>query len=311
VSTPAIRTEGLAKYYGPVVGIEDVSLEVGRGDVFGFLGANGAGKTTTIRLLLDLLRPSKGRATVLGLDCHRESLAARRKIGYLPGELPVYPDLSAAGYLDFLARIDDRPVAPDYLRTLLRRFDVSNVDLRRRLREQSHGMKQKIGIIQALMTRPPVVILDEPTAGLDPFMVHAFREVIEELRAAGDTTVFLSSHVLTEVETTCDRVGIIRGGRIVHVSSIDALRRDAPRRVVVTFARPVPCGFHLQVEDVHVAAMTETRWELDVRGTMGPLLQALGSLPVQDLQVEPFSLERHVLGLYGAVDAEKREAPCA
>jgi ABC-2 type transport system ATP-binding protein len=314
VSAPAIRLEGLAKYYGPVIGIEDVSLDVERGEVFGFLGANGAGKTTTIRLVLDLLRPSKGRAAVLGLDCHRDSLAARRAIGYLPGELPVYPDLSAGGYLDFLARIDARPVAPEYLRSLLRRFDVSDVDLGRRLREQSHGMKQKIGIIQALMTRPPVIILDEPTAGLDPFMVHAFREVVDDLRGSGDTTVFLSSHVLTEVETTCDRVGIIRGGRIVHVSSIDALRRDAPRRVVVVFSRPVPApstlsGFRLEAEDV--AAVSDARWEVDVRGELGAFVQALAGMPVQDVHIEPFSLERHVLGLYGAADTGRRIPQCA
>ena len=315
MTPPAIRIEGLAKYYGAVIGIEDVSLQVERGEVFGFLGANGAGKTTTIRLLLDLLRPSKGRAAVLGFDCHRDSLNARRHIGYLPGELPVYPDLSAAGYLDFLARVDDRPVSPEYRRALLKRFDVSEVDLRRRLREQSHGMKQKIGIIQALMTRPPVVILDEPTAGLDPFMVHAFREVVDELRRTGDTTVFLSSHVLTEVETTCDRVGIIRGGRIVHVSSLEDIRRDAPRRVVVTFARTVPhpslCGFRLQAEGIDAVGVTETRWELDVRGELGPLLQAIGSMPVRDIQVEPFSLEQHVLGLYGSAEVERRVERCA
>ena len=311
MSTPAIRIEALAKYYGPVIGIDDVSLHVERGEVFGFLGANGAGKTTTIRVLLDLLRPSKGRAAVLGLDCQRESLAARRQIGYLPGDLPVYPDLSAGGYLDFLARVDDRPVAPEYLRALLQRFDVSEVDLRRRLREQSHGMKQKIGIIQALMTRPPVVILDEPTAGLDPFMVHAFKEMVEDLRKSGDTTVFLSSHVLTEVESTCDRVGIVRGGRIVLVSSIDALRREAPRRVVVTFARAVPGGFRLQAEGVDIVATTDTRWELDVRGPMGPLLHVLGSMPVQDLHVEAFSLERHVLGLYAERAPERSVERCA
>ena len=182
MSGAAIRIDGLAKYYGPVIGVEDLSLQVERGEVFGFLGANGAGKTTTIRILLDLLRPSRGAASVGGFDCQRQSRQARRTIGYLPGELPVYPDLSAGGYLHYLSRLDDRPVPPAYLAELLRRFDVSDLDVRRRLRDQSHGMKQKIGIIQALMTRPAVVILDEPTAGLDPFMVHAFRDVIEDLR---------------------------------------------------------------------------------------------------------------------------------
>ena len=307
MSAPAIRVDGLAKYFGPVIGIDDVTLQVERGEVFGFLGANGAGKTTTIRLLLDLLRPSKGRASVLGFDCHYDSLNARRQIGYLPGELPVYPDLSAAGFLDYLAALDGRPVDPAYRRLLLRRFDVSDLDLRRRLRDQSHGMKQKIGIIQALMVRPPVVILDEPTAGLDPFMVHAFRQVIDDLRRGGDTTVFLSSHVLTEVETTCDRIGIIRAGRIVLISSLAELERDAPRRVRVQFSRPVPV---LALPGIVVRATSPAEWEAEVSGPLGPFLKSLEPLPVHDLHVEPFSLERRLLELY-ASPTESERAQCA
>jgi ABC-2 type transport system ATP-binding protein len=292
----AIRIDRLAKYYGPVIGIEDVSLQVERGEVFGFLGANGAGKTTTIRVLLDLLRPSKGGASILGFDCHRQSLQSRRQVGYLPGELPVYPDLSAAGYLKHLSQLDNRPVAAEYLTGLLRRFDVSDLDLRRRLRDQSHGMKQKIGIVQALMTRPPVVILDEPTAGLDPFMVHAFREVIEDLRRTG-TTVFLSSHVLTEVEATCDRVGIIRAGRIVNISALADLKAAAPRRVVIQFASAV--ARPPAIDAVSVRSMSPDRWEVDVNGPLESLMRVVAPLPVRDMSVEPFSLERHLLALYG------------
>src|SRR5215468_4379232 len=186
----AIAVEGLTKHYGTVVAVSELAFTVRRGEVYGFLGANGAGKTTTIRLLLDLLRPSRGRAAVLGVDCHRDSLAARKLIGYLPGDLPIYPDLSARDYLTYLSQLDGRAVPRDYLQHLQRRFDVSDVDRRRPLREQSHGMKQKIGIIQALMMRPPVAILDEPTAGLDPLMVQAFRETVAELKAEGRTTVF-------------------------------------------------------------------------------------------------------------------------
>ena len=307
MSAPAIDLAGLGKYFGPVVAIEDVTLRVERGEVFGFLGANGAGKTTTIRLLLDLLRPSNGRASVLGFDCHRDSLRARRQIGYLPGELPLYPDLSAQGYLDYLAQLDARPVEAAYLSTLLRRFDVSAIDLRRRLRDQSHGMKQKIGIIQALMTRPPVVILDEPTAGLDPFMVHAFRDVIDMLKRGGDTTVFLSSHVLTEVETTCDRIGIIRAGKVVLVSTLEALEREAPRRVRVQFSRPVAVPV---LAGVTITNAAPTEWDLEVVGPLGPLLRAVDALPIHDLHVEPFSLERHVLRLYGS-PAAATDAACA
>jgi ABC-2 type transport system ATP-binding protein len=294
----AIRTDGLTKYYGAVVGIENLSLEVARGEVYGFLGANGAGKTTTIRLLLDLLRPSRGRATVLGIDCHRDSLAARRLIGYLPGDLPIYPDLSARDYLAYLARLDGRPVPPEYLRHLLKRFDVSDVDERRRLRDQSHGMKQKIGIIQALMARPAVAILDEPTAGLDPMMVQAFRETVAELRQGGETTVFLSSHVLAEVESTCDRIGLVRGGRLVTTGTIEDIKRDATRRVTVLFSTPVP-GPASRLPGVTLRSATATQWVLDVRGPIGSLIASLAGLPVHDLVVDPFRLEDYISQFYG------------
>jgi ABC-2 type transport system ATP-binding protein len=294
----AIRAEGLTKYYGAVIGIEDLSFEVARGEVYGFLGANGAGKTTTIRLLLDLLRPSRGQIAVLGVDCQRQSLEARRLMGYLPGDLPIYPDLSARDYLSYLARLDGRPVDPGYLRHLLTRFDVSDVDQRRRLREQSHGMKQKIGIVQALMTRPPVVILDEPTAGLDPLMVQAFREIVAELRRGGETTVFLSSHVLAEVESTCDRIGLVRGGRLVTTGTIEEIKRAATRRVTVIFCRPVPAP-EWTLAGVESISVSTTEWVLDVRGPLGPLLEFLSGRPVLDLKVEPFRLEDYIARFYG------------
>jgi len=294
---PAIRAEGLTKYYGAVVGVEDLSFEVARGEVYGFLGTNGAGKTTTIRLLLDLLRPSRGRVAVLGVDCQRESLAARRLIGYLPGDLPIYPDLTARDYLSYLSRLDGRPVPAGYLRHLLARFDVSEVDQRRRLREQSHGMKQKIGIIQALMTRPPLVILDEPTAGLDPLMVQAFRETVEELRQGGEATVFLSSHVLAEVESTCDRIGLVRGGCLVTTGTIDDIKRDATRRVTVLFGGPVAAP-GITPAGVTLRSAAESVWTLDVKGPLGPLIEFLAGRPVADLKVEPFRLEDYITQFY-------------
>ena len=297
MNAPAIQVDGLTKYYGAVIGVEELSFDVLPGEVYGFLGANGAGKTTTIRLLLDLLRPSRGRASVLGFDCRRDSLEARRRIGYLPGELPVYPDLSAAGYLDYLAKLDGRPVSRRYLDELLKRFDVSDVDLTRRLREQSHGMKQKIGIIQALMGQAPVLILDEPTAGLDPLMVQAFRDAIDTLKENRATTIFLSSHVLTEVEATCDRIGLIRGGRMVASGTIADLKRNAARRVIVELREPVPTPFPV-LQGVTVVSSAGRRIELDVQGPLGPVLQALATLPVHDLQVESFTLEDFVARYY-------------
>ena len=298
MSAAAISAEGLTKYYGAVIGIEDLSLEVASGEVFGFLGTNGAGKTTTIRLLLDLVRPSRGRATVLGVDCHRESLAARRLIGYLPGDLPIYPDLTARGYLDYLSRLDGRDVSPRYLQDLLERFDVSDIDQRRPLRDQSHGMKQKIGIIQALMAKPRVAILDEPTAGLDPLMVQAFRETVSDLKHAGETTVFLSSHVLAEVESMCDRIGLVRGGRLVTTGTIEDIKRDAARRVTVTFCRDVPAPDRVP-PGVTVRSTTASAWTLEVRGPLGPLVGFLGGWPVRDLQVDPFKLEDYITQFYG------------
>ena len=297
MNAPAIQVDGLTKYYGAVIGVEELSFDVQPGEVYGFLGANGAGKTTTIRLLLDLLRPSRGRASVLGFDCRRDSLEARRRIGYLPGELPVYPDLSAAGYLDFLSNLDGRPVSRRYLDELLKRFDVSQVDLTRRLREQSHGMKQKIGIIQALMGRAPVLILDEPTAGLDPLMVQAFRDAIDTLKENRATTIFLSSHVLTEVEATCDRIGLIRGGRMVASGTIADLKRNAARRVIVDLREAAPTPFPV-LQGVTVVSNAGRRIELDVQGPLGPVLHALAAFPVHDLQVESFTLEDFVARYY-------------
>ena len=294
----AIRVDGLTKYYGPVVAVEGLTFQVDRGEVYGFLGANGAGKTTTMRLLLDLLRPTGGRAAVLGVDCHRDSRRSRRLIGYLPGELPIYPDLTAAGYLDYLARLDDRPVSPGHLRHLLERFDVSSTDLARRLRDQSHGMKQKIGIVQALMAQPPVLILDEPTAGLDPIMVQAFRDTLGDLRRRGDTTVFLSSHVLSEVESTCDRVGLVRGGRMVATETIDSLREKAPRRVTISFTGDVAAAVP-DLPGVAVRQRTPREWQLEITGAMGPLLRELQPLPVHDVQIAPFRLEDYIAGFYG------------
>jgi ABC-2 type transport system ATP-binding protein len=297
VADAAIRATGLTKYFGPVIGVEELSFDVARGEIYGFLGANGAGKTTTIRLLLDLLRPSRGRATVLGLDCHGQSLEARRRIGYLPGDFPVYPDLTAEGYLRYLGQLDGRPVSRKYLDELLQRFDVSGTDLRRRLRDQSHGMKQKIGIIQALMGRAPVLVLDEPTAGLDPLMVQAFRDVLDSLRKQGETTVFLSSHVLTEVETTCDRVGVIRGGRLVATGTIADLKHSAARRVIVDFRDPVTAAMP-SIPGAQMVSRSDRRWVLTMQGPTGPLVRALADLPVHDVEIEPFRLEDYVARHY-------------
>jgi ABC-2 type transport system ATP-binding protein len=300
-ATSAIRTNGLTKYYGAIVGIEDVTLDVHRGEVFGFLGANGAGKTTTIRLLLDLLRPTHGSASILGFDCQRDSLDARARVGYLPGELPIVPDQTGASFLKFLTRVGGLDVSDTRLAWLLRRFDVSDMDLRRKLRDQSQGMRRKLGVIQAMMTNAPVIILDEPTLGLDPLMIDAFCETVHDLVREG-TTVFLSSHVLGEVDRLCHRIALIRRGRLVEVQALDELRRRATRRVTVEFAQPVdPIGY--LGSSARLVQAEPRRWVLDIGGPLGPFVSTLAGLPVTDLHVKPFTLQDYILEHYADVDA--------
>jgi ABC-2 type transport system ATP-binding protein len=277
--TEAIRTESLTKYYGAVVGVEALDLRVAPGEVYGFLGPNGAGKTTTIRLLLDLLRPTSGRALIHGRDARADSLAVRTGVGYLPAEMPLYGEMTGRAFLDFLAALQPGGIDRDWLRQLCSRFAIGDVDLRRRLGDLSHGMKRKFGIIQALMGRPPLLILDEPTSGLDPLMIEAFAATIAEIKSAGQATVFLSSHVLSEVERLCDRIGVIRRGRLVRETSLSDLRRDMPRRVRIAFR-------------------DGTARRVDWRGPLGGLLATLDATTIADIEIEPFKLEDYVLGVY-------------
>jgi ABC-2 type transport system ATP-binding protein len=294
-----IRAEGLTKDYGRVVGLDGLTLSVFESEVFALLGPNGAGKTTAIRLLLDLVRPSAGRAWIGGFDCQRQGLEVRQLVGYLPGELPVYPDLTGHGFLRFLASVGQRPVAAARLGLLLRRFDVSETDLRRRMRDYSQGMKRKLGLIQALMTDPPVVILDEPTAGLDPLMIEAFADTLRDLRHAG-TTVFLSSHVLSEVEKTSNRIALVRRGRLVALRSIDDVRREVPKRVTIEFSTPMN-GHVPSLRGMALVQRNSQAWVVDIEGPLGPLLAAVRDLPVHDVRIEPFggsAFEQYVLKFY-------------
>ena len=306
----AIRTERLTKYYGRVVGLDGVSLDVGEGEVFGFLGPNGAGKTTTIRLLLDLLRPTSGDAWIHGHHCRTQGLEARTLVGYLPGELPIYPELSGRRFLAFLADVGQRPVSASWLEHLLRRFDVSDVDLGRPMRDYSHGMRRKLGIIQAIAPNPPVLILDEPTNGLDPLMIEAFAETIHELKRNGRTTVFLSSHVLSEVEKTCDRIALVRRGQLAALQSLGEVRASLPRRVTVSFSTPVN-GAAPTLDTVHLVSRSPRAWVVEVRGPLGPFVTSLGGLPIDDVHVEPFTLEDYVLRFYSDRSSEAGVKPPA
>jgi len=228
---PAIETEGLTRDYGRNRGIRDVDLVVPEGSVFGFLGPNGAGKTTMIRVLLDFLRPSSGSARLLGLDSHRDSLAVRRFVGYVPGEIGLYDRITGRELLDWFAKLRggvDRRVAA----ALTERFAV---ELDRPVRTLSKGNKQKLALVQAFLHQPRLLLLDEPTAGLDPIVQHEFQQLVREVADQG-VTVFLSSHVLDEVQHLCDRVAIIRDGTLVDVEAVAALRDRAVREVTIRLA---------------------------------------------------------------------------
>ena len=230
-----IDTKKLTKYYGKRLGIEDVDLEVIRGEVFGYLGPNGAGKTTTIRTLLDFIRPTRGSATVFGKDIRQNSVEIHHRVGYLNGELALYNNMTGEDLLRYLGNLRGG-LDWEYVKKLAKRFEC---DLPRRIQGLSLGNKQKLGLLQAFMNKPELIILDEPTNGLDPLMQHEFYDLLTETKNEGRTT-FLSSHVLPEVEKVCDRVGIIRQGKLVAVETIEALKSHSIRQLEIHFARAVP-----------------------------------------------------------------------
>ena len=289
----AIETRGLGKRYGRVTALEDLSLDVERGEIFGFLGPNGAGKTTTIRLLLGLLTPNAGRASVLG---HQVTAGGswRREIGYLPGELALWPSLSGERTLAFLEHLTGRRAA--WRAELLERLQFRSADLARHVGTYSDGMKQKLGIVQALQCEPRLVLLDEPTKGLDPLIQLAFYELLMDLARRG-TTVFFSSHVLPEVERVCHRLAMLRGGRLVSIGDVDALRRSMPRRVVAAFHDDVDTAELSIFGDL--IAKSSRRAELLVAADRVPaLVSRLALLPLRDLLIEPPSLEDAFLERY-------------
>ncbi len=293
-ATPAIRTSGLGKSYGATVALEDLDLSIARGEVYGYLGPNGAGKTTTIRMLLGLHRPSAGSAELFGLDAWREPVQAHRRVAYVAGEPFLWPALTGAETFEFLARLrggDD----PAYRERLIERFDL---DTRKKIRALSKGNRQKVQLVAALATRAELLILDEPTSGLDPLMEVAFRDSIQEARGRGQT-VFLSSHILSEVEALCDRVGILREGRLVDEGTLAQLRHLAAQTVEVSFAGPAPELPPLAGTRVQAAGPSALR--IEVSGSVGPLIAALaeaGGDRIQTLTSREPSLEEIFLHHY-------------
>ena len=293
VTDPAIRTEALTKHYGEVRAVEDLDLEVLAGEVFGFLGPNGAGKTTTIRALLNYLRPTRGRAEVLGLDAARDSVEIRRRIGYMPAEYEMYDRLTGAEMVRYYANLRGG-VDEDYVAGLADRL---NADLGRKMRDYSTGNKQKVGLIQAFMNRPQLLILDEPSSGLDPLMQHELQAMIDEVRSEG-RTVFLSSHTLSEVERVADRVGILREGRLVEVESVQSLRSKAIRRIDLEFRHPVDAGVFASLPRVRSASATGNLVSVSFDGEIADLLRAALEQDVVNLNSREADLEEIFLAYY-------------
>jgi ABC-2 type transport system ATP-binding protein len=291
--TAAIETSGLSKNYGRGRGLFDLNLEVEEGEVLGYLGPNGAGKTTTIRLLMGLIHPTAGTATIFGLDCQRQAVEVKRHVGYVPGELPQFGGLRGSEIVTYMAGlrggVDEKVVAQ-----ICQRF---NLDLGQRFREYSRGNKQKLAIVLGFMHRPRVLILDEPTGGLDPLNQQEFYDMCREARDAG-ATVFLSSHILSEVEHISDRVGIIRDGRLAKTAKLAELHEIRFRQVEIQFAGPVPESAIRAAAGVDQVQVSDHTVRCIVRGSFEPLMKALCDRPVVNFASHEPSLEEVFLTFY-------------
>ncbi len=294
-----IVVEGLTKSYGRQRGVVDLSFGVRPGEVFGYLGPNGAGKTTTIRTLLDLIRPTGGRATVLGMDSRADAIEIHRRVGYLPGEFGLYDHLTGGEYLTFLADLRGG-VPSEGIAELAARLDL---DLSVRIRALSHGNRQKLGLIQAFMHRPELLILDEPTSGLDPLMQQVFYGILTEARDEG-RTVFLSSHVMPEVERVCDRVGIIREGRLVAVEDIGDLRAKEVRTLEVHFDGPVAAGEFRGLPGIRDVHPIGDALRITVAGEMDAVVKRAARHPIVDLKSHEPTLEEIFLTFYGSEEKD-------
>ena len=290
-----VQTEGLTKRYGSSRGIDDVTFSINEGEVFGFLGPNGAGKTTTIRLLMALLRADAGTARIADLDCWDQSVEVKRLVGYLPGELALDPNLTGGQIFEYFGHLRGG-IDQSYLKQLIERMGL---DPTRKFRQYSTGNKRKVGIVQAFMHRPRLLILDEPTSGLDPLNQQEFDRMVNEVRADG-RTVFLSSHILTEVEQTCDRVAIIREGRLARVGSVAELKDIKRHEVTITFAGAAPTEAFKSLEGVdQVDALPDGHTlRLSVSGGLDGVIKAAAQYSVVTLTSQEPSLEEIFLRYY-------------
>jgi ABC-2 type transport system ATP-binding protein len=288
-----VSLQRLTKSYGPARGVVDLDLTVGTGEVFGFLGPNGAGKTTTIRTMLDLIRPTSGRVLIFGLDARRDGVAVRRRVGYLPGDLRLYEHLTPRELLSYFAALR-KLSTPAEAERLAARLEL---ELDRPVAALSRGNRQKVGLVQAFMHRPQLLVLDEPTSGLDPLVQQTFYELAREAVADG-RTIFLSSHVISEVQHVADRVGLVREGRLVLIDSVENLRAHASTRIEVTFAVPPAARDFDDVSGVRVLEQRGNIVVFALQGEIDPLLKALARYRVVALDSHEADLEDVFLSLY-------------
>lgn len=288
-----IETDKLTKYYGKVRGVESLDLCVKQGEVFGFLGPNGAGKTTTIRLLLDLIRPTSGKASIFGLDSNTNSLAIRKRIGYVPGDVVLYDGLTGNEFLKLMGSFRSG-YSSSRIKDLL---EILDLDPSRQSRAYSKGNKQKLAVVQAFAPDPELLILDEPTSGLDPLIQKRFYDMILDEKKRGKT-IFFSSHILPEAERICDRVGIVKEGSLVAVESVDDLKRKKVRNMEIHFTRNIDAS-ELTMPGVEITSLTEKHAELRVSSNLSSLLQKLAGLPVEDMSFPEANLEDSFMAFYG------------
>jgi ABC-2 type transport system ATP-binding protein len=298
----AIEIDGLVKRYGRSPAVDGVTLSVAEGEAFGYVGPNGAGKTTTIRCMLGLIRPTAGIIRVLGRDVSTDLGAVLSEVGHLPGEFGLWPQMTGDECLEYLGGLQRRP--PVRQRELCDRLELSQADLRRQVRMYSRGMKQKVGIIQAFQHEPRVLVLDEPTEGLDPVMKERFTGLLAEHRGAGGT-IFLSSHILSEVEETTERVAVLKGGRVVRVGATADLTGERARHCTLVLKEPLADPTVLDLEGVSGMEGDGLVRHFEFRGDMEPLMRRLGALPVKEFLAEPEHLAESFFEIYAQADQER------
>jgi len=289
-----IETRELSVYYGRHLGIVDVDLAVKSGEIFGFLGPNGAGKTTTLRVLLDIIRPTQGSASIFGLDCQKEGVKLRQRVGYLPGELSLPPNMNGRRYLDKIDNLRAEKSDPAYRKELCERLDL---DTSRRIRDYSSGNKQKLGLVAALMSKADLLVLDEPTIGLDPLVQQTVLDLVQEAKEEG-RSVFFCSHILSEVQSVCDRVGIIREGRLIKVESVQTLTKQPFHRLRFRFESN-PGVDVFAFEGVRELSRDDGSVLLEVKQNLPAVMRAAASFEIVDVETQPVTLEEVFLAYYG------------